>query len=95
MARSEFDYTTKMIRTNLSNFSAWHNRTKLILRFLAEEQATDGERKKILDEGGLTLVEVRMPRLTEPYRTEADTRCTLRPVRPITVVLPPNIDVRL
>jgi geranylgeranyl transferase type-2 subunit alpha len=51
MAQEEFDYTTKMIRTNLSNFSAWHNRTKLILRLLEERQATDEERKKWLDDG--------------------------------------------
>lgn len=51
MAKSEFDYTTKMIGTNLSNFSAWHNRTNLIIRYLKEQNATDEERKKILDEG--------------------------------------------
>ena len=51
MARKEFDYTTKMIRQNLSNFSAWHNRTKLILRFLEEESADDDERRKLLGEG--------------------------------------------
>lgn len=51
MARKEFDYTTKMISANLSNFSAWHNRSKLILRMLDEQQASDEERKKMLDEG--------------------------------------------
>lgn len=51
MAQGEFDYTTKMIGTNLSNFSAWHNRTKLVLRLLDERQATDEERKNWLDDG--------------------------------------------
>ncbi|KAI5960362.1 BET4 [Candida pseudojiufengensis] len=30
----EFDYTTSKIQTDFSNFSAWHNRTKLIPRIL-------------------------------------------------------------
>jgi geranylgeranyl transferase type-2 subunit alpha len=51
MALEELDYTTKMIRTNLSNFSAWHNRTKLIARILDEKNASDEERKQMLDEG--------------------------------------------
>ena len=51
MARPEFDYTKKMIGTNLSNFSAWHNRTKLIVQILEEERASDQEREKMLDDG--------------------------------------------
>jgi geranylgeranyl transferase type-2 subunit alpha len=51
MAREELDYTKKMIGTNLSNFSAWHNRIKLSLQVLEEEQANDDERQKMLDEG--------------------------------------------
>ncbi|PGH36834.1 geranylgeranyl transferase type-2 subunit alpha [[Emmonsia] crescens] len=50
MAKAELDYTTKMISTNLSNFSAWHNRTQLILRLLNEQSASDEERKKMLDD---------------------------------------------
>ena len=50
MANSELDYTTKMIGANLSNFSAWHNRTKLISRTLHEQNASDTERKDMLDE---------------------------------------------
>jgi geranylgeranyl transferase type-2 subunit alpha len=53
MAKAEFDYTTKMIGLNLSNFSAWHNRTKLILTILDEKAATDEERRQILDDGKL------------------------------------------
>lgn len=51
MARPEFNYTKKMIGANLSNFSAWHNRTQLITTILSEEEATDEERKQMLDEG--------------------------------------------
>ena len=51
MARSEFDYTKKMIGTNLSNFSAWHNRTKLIIQILDENNASDDERQVMLEQG--------------------------------------------
>lgn len=51
LAQPEYDYTTKMIGINLSNFSAWHNRSRLILRILDEQKATDAERKNMLDEG--------------------------------------------
>ena len=36
MVESEFEYTTKMIQSNLSNFSAWHNRSQLIPRLLED-----------------------------------------------------------
>ena len=55
MTRKEFEYTKKMIGTNLSNFSAWHNRTKLILRVLNEENASEEERRQMLDDGELSL----------------------------------------
>jgi geranylgeranyl transferase type-2 subunit alpha len=51
MAQTEFDYTTRMIGLNLSNFSAWHNRTKLIQSILNEKAATDEERRQMLDGG--------------------------------------------
>lgn len=49
--RREFDYTTRMISSNLSNFSAWHRRSKLIPRLLEERGATKSERSEMLDEG--------------------------------------------
>lgn len=52
MVRSEFEYTTRMINTNLSNFSAWHNRSRLIPRLLQEEEASEETRRKLLDDGG-------------------------------------------
>lgn len=48
LAQSEFDYTTKMIKTNLSNFSAWHNRGQLIPRILRERHADARTRRAFL-----------------------------------------------
>ncbi|KAA8648769.1 Rab geranylgeranyltransferase BET4 [Aspergillus tanneri] len=48
--QEEFEYAKKMIGANLSNFSAWHYRTKLIQRLLNEQSATDDERRKMLDD---------------------------------------------
>jgi len=51
MVESEFEYTTKMINQNLSNFSAWHRRSKLIPRLLDERKASDEARRQFLDKG--------------------------------------------
>lgn len=48
----EFLYTTKMVESNLSNFSAWHRRSKLIPTLLEERKASDDERREFLDKGG-------------------------------------------
>ncbi len=50
MAEEEFSYTTKMVNANLSNFSAWHNRSQLIPRLLEERGATHAERLAFCDE---------------------------------------------
>ncbi|KAL8719508.1 MAG: hypothetical protein Q9225_003498 [Loekoesia sp. 1 TL-2023] len=49
MTESEFNYTTKMIESNLSNFSAWHRRSKLIPNLLSERKANQAERRVFLD----------------------------------------------
>jgi len=51
MAESEFSYTDRMTRANLSNFSAWHRRSKLIPRLLDERGADSLTRKAFLDQG--------------------------------------------
>lgn len=47
----EFKYATRMIESNLSNFSAWHTRSKLIPRLLNERQASNLEREVFLEKG--------------------------------------------
>ncbi|KAH3400220.1 hypothetical protein KXW79_006038 [Aspergillus fumigatus] len=64
MAQDEFEYAKKMIGTNLSNFSAWHYRTKLIQRLLSEQSASDETRKKMLDDAELDLIH---RALCDPY----------------------------
>lgn len=51
MTEDEFKYTTKMIESNLSNFSAWHRRSKLIPRLLDERNASTKERRELLNKG--------------------------------------------
>lgn len=55
MVELEFEYTTKMIHApkGLSNFSAWHRRSKLIPRLLDERNADDTARRQFLDDGKL------------------------------------------
>jgi geranylgeranyl transferase type-2 subunit alpha len=49
LAEDEFAYTKKMIKGDLSNFSAWHNRSRLMLRVLDERGADDNARAAFLD----------------------------------------------
>ncbi|KAH3679926.1 hypothetical protein WICMUC_000669 [Wickerhamomyces mucosus] len=41
LALQEFHYTTEMINSNFSNFSAWHNRSKLIPVLLKSKPTTE------------------------------------------------------
>ena len=56
ITQQEFDFSTKMINANLSNFSAWHHRSKVLPRLLDEKHADDKGRKQALDDE-LVLVE--------------------------------------
>lgn len=66
MTQAQIDYTTKMIKTNLSNFSAWHYRTKAIQKLLNEKNASDEERREVLEQGIITVIRLYliMPWLT-------------------------------
>jgi geranylgeranyl transferase type-2 subunit alpha len=48
LAEAEFEYTTKMIKSNLSNFSAWHNRSQLIPCILKERNSDAKARRDLL-----------------------------------------------
>ncbi|KAI5855540.1 protein prenylyltransferase [Durotheca rogersii] len=48
MAEDEFAYTELMIRHDLSNFSAWHNRSRLMPRLLDERNADAAAREAFL-----------------------------------------------
>ncbi|KAL9045190.1 MAG: hypothetical protein Q9214_001733 [Letrouitia sp. 1 TL-2023] len=50
MVEEEFAYTTRMIESNLSNFSAWHRRSKLIPQLLSKRQTTGNEKRNFLDQ---------------------------------------------
>lgn len=54
MVEAEFEFTTKKINSHLSNFSAWHARSRLIPRLL-DERGTDakGRREFLRSEMGL------------------------------------------
>lgn len=49
LTQQEFDYTTRMINANLSNFSAWHHRGKVVLKLLNEKNADAEERRRTLN----------------------------------------------
>lgn len=51
MAEAEFKYTTAMINHDLSNFSAWHNRSRLIPVLLCERKAGHDARKLFFESG--------------------------------------------
>ncbi|PNS16962.1 hypothetical protein CAC42_4926 [Sphaceloma murrayae] len=55
MAQQEFDYADRMIRSNLSNFSAWHHRLQQIYRLL-EDLPSDHARRKEMFDAELELV---------------------------------------
>ncbi|PSK40127.1 hypothetical protein B9Z65_8067 [Elsinoe australis] len=49
LAQQEFEYADRMVRANLSNFSAWHHRLVQIYRLLEGKDNGDGERKRMFD----------------------------------------------
>lgn len=57
-AQREFEYTTAAINSNFSNFSAWHNRTKLIPQILSQVPDADDrdQRRRELLKDELELI---------------------------------------
>ena len=49
MCEEELTYTTKMVRGNLSNFSAWHQRSLFIPQVLHSRDASAEDRRKMFD----------------------------------------------
>ncbi|KAI9661339.1 MAG: Rab geranylgeranyltransferase [Alyxoria varia] len=62
LAPSEHAYTTKLTHSNLSNFSAWHNRSKLLPRLIA---ATPSLSPRTLFHQELALIKRAL--FTDPY----------------------------
>jgi geranylgeranyl transferase type-2 subunit alpha len=67
MVQSEFEYTTKMIRKGLQNFSALHYRSKLIPRMLQEQGADASERRKLFERE----LDLMQEALIDPYNQSA------------------------
>ena len=61
---SEFAYTTKMIKSNLSNFSAWHYRSRLISKLLDVRGADPTTRGNLFDS---ELAFIKDALFTDPY----------------------------
>lgn len=66
MAEHEFEYTTKMINTKLSNFSAWHYRSQLLPKLLSERNASSEDRRKLFD-SEIELITQALYTDTHPY----------------------------
>lgn len=64
LVESEFAYTTKMITLNLSNFSAWHNRSRLIPLLLTSRNAGSTQRRELFDS---ELAFIKDALFTDPY----------------------------
>jgi geranylgeranyl transferase type-2 subunit alpha len=64
LTEQELNYTTSMIYTNLSNFSAWHNRLILLPRLLLEQDASNEKRQKAWDDE-IELIHTAL--YTDPY----------------------------
>lgn len=96
MTEQEFEYTTKMINSNLSNFSAWHNRSKLIPRLLDERAADGAARRKFLNEGRLLFGVARDSAADLMARARAYTASTVGGLRgPVALVLSPVSNVHI
>lgn len=53
MVKEEFEYTKRMVQSanGMSNYSAWHQRSVLIPRYLEEEGRDQQEKMDFLEDG--------------------------------------------
>jgi geranylgeranyl transferase type-2 subunit alpha len=56
LIEQEFNYTSNIIRSDLSNYPAWHYRSKLIPALLSSRKATEEERGRFLENGKSPLI---------------------------------------
>ncbi|CAG8523710.1 4132_t:CDS:10, partial [Ambispora gerdemannii] len=49
LTESEFNFTTTKINQNFSNYSAWHQRSKLLPSLFQEKNMTEDEKKALID----------------------------------------------
>lgn len=83
MVESEFEYTTRMVHApnGLSNFSAWHRRSRLIPRLLDERKVDDIARRQFLDDGREPHDPIKSTCLTpDQNSTSLSPRCTRTPI---------------
>lgn len=90
LVEQEFAYTTKMVQGigGMSNYSAWHNRSKLIPRLLSERKCGRQERMDFLEDGLFSPLVPTRKTLINNHRTRiVKTQYFHEPPRSVALVL--------